>query len=212
LASLQQFLIKNGVELEENCAMTGFDASRTRINGIVTTKGRYSAGHYVLATGAWLPRLSRQLGVRIAIQPAKGYSITMQRPDTCPRIPCYFHDTRVVATPWHDGLRLGGTLEFSGFNTSANSARIASLKKAASAYLRTSAPQGMIEEWAGLRPMTYDDLPVIGRVPGRAELILAGGHGMMGMSMAAGTGRIVADLVAGRDTGIDISPFSPARF
>ena len=210
--NLDGVLRKIGVNVAENCEALRFSAQGKEIHAVHTTNGTYEARAVLLATGAWTTPIARQLALRIPIQPAKGYSITLARPDICPRIACYFHEPNVVATPWQDGLRLGGTLEFSGFNFRLDKARLDRLKAAAGEYLRPSPPPPIIEEWVGLRPMTYDDLPVIGQAPGWSNLYLACGHGMLGLTMATGTGHAVASLISGQDPGIDMAPYSPARF
>jgi D-amino-acid dehydrogenase len=212
VAALAAAAAQKGVQIHENCELINLGTSKGRISTVRTDKGIFRARFVVLAAGAWAPQIVKPLSVRLPIQPAKGYSITLQRPQTCPRIACLLHEPRVVATPWQDGLRLGGTLEFSGFNLRIDQARLDNLKQAARDYLRTSEPQKITEEWVGLRPMTYDDLPIIGRLPAWSNLFLACGHGMMGMTMAAGTGRALADLINDRDPGIDLTPFSPTRF
>ena len=136
----------------------------------------------------------------------------MAAPPNGPKIPCYFHERGVVATPWKSGFRLGGTMEFSGFNTTIHRERIRNLQIAARDYLQASPAQAMQEEWIGLRPMTCDDLPIIDRAPRHRNLILATGHGMMGMTMAPSTGRLVAEIITGSDPHIDPAPYSIKRF
>jgi D-amino-acid dehydrogenase len=212
LKSLKSAVIQKGVQIEEKCGLKRLEMGTGKILKATTAKGIFKAGTYVLAAGAWTPLLTRPLKVKMPVQAGKGYSITMGRPDICPRIPCYFHEPRMVATPWSDGLRLGGTMEFSGLNTRLNPVRIANLKQAAKKYLRLP-PKGLAaQEWVGMRPMTYDDLPIIGRVPGWSNLVVATGHGMMGLTMATGTGKLVADLIGEREPTVDPAPFSPARF
>ena len=103
-------------------------------------------------------------------------------------------------------------MEFSGHNQRLVKKRLQNLMAAAREYLKDPPAEPVLEEWTGLRPMMYDDLPVIDRIPGRAELYMATGHGMMGVSLAPATGRIIADLVAGRNPQIDITPFELKRF
>jgi D-amino-acid dehydrogenase len=203
---------RQGVAVEEHCAVTALEQSEGRITAVVTERGRLTADTFVLAAGAWTPSIAKSVGLRIPIQPAKGYSLTLHRPPSCPSHPCYFYGSRVVATPWSDGLRLGGTMEFSGLNTHLDRGRLANLTQAAREYLRHYPETEAIEEWVGMRPMTYDDLPIIGRAPVGANLFLAGGHGMMGITMATGTGRLLADLVVGAAPIMDPTPFGPDRF
>jgi D-amino-acid dehydrogenase len=103
-------------------------------------------------------------------------------------------------------------MEFSGFNTVIYKQRIQNLKTAAREYLQEPLPPSDHEEWVGIRPMTNDDLPIIDRAPGQQNIVLATGHGMMGISMAPGTGKLVTEMITGSDPHIDISPFSVKRF
>jgi D-amino-acid dehydrogenase len=210
--SWKQSLTAAGVAIEEHCMLNRFRLSGDRIVAAATPKGEFSADHYVLAAGAWSAPIAKQMDMKLPIQPGKGYSITMQRPAACPQVPCYLYERRVVATPWPSGYRLGGTMEFSGFSSSLNAERLGALKAAAGEYLRDPLGQPVVEEWSGLRPMTYDDLPVIGRAPRFSNLTLATGHGMLGITTAPATGKLVAEIVCAVPPHIDPAPFSPARF
>lgn len=212
LREWKNLLIRDGVEIEEGCRLKHLQPDGDRIGHVETTQGVFSADTFILATGAWTPEVTAKLRFRLPVQPAKGYSITMDRPALCPRIPCLFEEKSVIATPWKSGYRLGGTLEFSGFNTRIVAKRIQNLKDAARQYLKEPLGEPVLEEWVGLRPMLYDDLPVIDRAPGWRNLLAATGHGMMGISMAPATGKLITEIVAGRDPSIDVSPFSLKRF
>jgi D-amino-acid dehydrogenase len=216
LTELKDLLVHRGVFMEEDCRLDRFELDRGRISGLITTIGKFSADSYVLAAGAWSPQITRQLGLKIPVQPGKGYSLTMDtpavEPPNCPKIPCYLHERGVVATTWKSGFRLGGTMEFSGFNTTVRRERIQNLKTAAREYLKAPPAEAVGEEWIGLRPMTFDDLPIIGRAPRHRNLILATGHGMMGITMAPGTGRLVAEIITESDPHIDPAPYSIKRF
>jgi len=176
-----------------------------------TSRGAYAARTMVVALGAWSPKLARALGVAVPVQPGKGYSITFARPALCPRIPVVLKERSVCVTAWSSGFRLGSTMEFSGYDESLNRVRLDALTRGAREYLR-EVPTEVHEEWYGWRPMTYDDLPIIGASPRDANVVLATGHGMLGVSMSAITGMLVSEIVTGRPTSLDIAPFSPARF
>lgn len=212
LRSWRTSLAGNGVVFTENCALKGLRTVGGRIESAVTAAGEIRSRDYVMAAGAWSAGLLAPLGLKLPLQPGKGYSITMSRPPRCPKIPCYLHERRVVATPWASGYRLGGTMEFSGFDTDLNRRRLDALKSAAREYLEDPLGRPVIEEWAGLRPMTYDDLPVIGRAPGLGNLLLATGHGMLGVTTAPATGKLVAEMVCGEPLHIDPAPFRIERF
>ena len=216
LAELKKLLIHHDVFVEEDCRLDGFELDQARVKALKTTTGIFSADSYVLAAGAWTPQITHQLGLKIPVQPGKGYSLTIDMPayeaPECPKIPSYFHERGVVATPWKSGFRLGGTMEFSGFNHIVHRERIENLKTAAREYLKTPPAETMQEEWIGLRPMTCDDLPIIDWAPGHKNLILATGHGMMGITMAPSTGRLVTELIAGSEPHVDPAPYSIKRF
>ena len=208
----KHLLQKRGVAIEENCRLQALVSEQNRIFKAQTTRGDYSADEYVLTTGAWTPQIAQALGLNIPIQPGKGYSITMERPAVCPKIPCYFYEKSVVATPWKSGFRLGGTMEFSGFNSDILAGRIQKLASAAKQYLIEPSGQPIIEEWVGMRPMVHDDLPIIGRGPKHRNLVIASGHGMSGISMATGTGKLVSEIIGGGEPHIDPTAFDVNRF
>jgi len=211
LQSWKHVLTRSGVTIEENCRLTGFRWEGDRIAAAVTSRGEFEASEVVLAAGAWSAPLADQLKLRLPLQPGKGYSMTMTRPAVCPRIPCSFSERRVVATPWPSGYRLGGTMEFSGFAAPPDSRRFGALTAAAADYLREPVGSAVVEEWTGLRPMTFDDLPLIGPAPGFRNLWVATGHGMLGITAAPATGKLVQEMICGQTPHIDPSPFRVGR-
>jgi len=212
LPAWRQVLQKMGTVIEENCRVETLVAEERRIRKAQTTNGDYTADEFVLAAGAWTPQLTRRLKLNIPVQAGKGYSLTMARPPLCPEIPCYFYEKSVVATPWKSGFRLGGTMEFSGFNSNIDARRIQNLTSAARQYLKEPMGKPIIEEWVGMRPMVYDDLPIIDRAPDQHNLVVATGHGMSGISMATSTGKLVAEIITGRKPHIDPTAFRINRF
>ena len=178
----------------------------------LTTRGDYVAGQVVLAAGAWSPFLARGLGLRLPIEPAKGYSVDVERPEDFPELPLYLGDAHVVLTPLGDALRLGSTLELSGWDMRVRPRRVAYLREGARRAIGLPADGPVRQRWRGPRPVTPDGLPVIGRVPGRDRVILATGHCMLGLSLGPVTGRLVAELAGGRAPSIDLAPLSPARW
>jgi D-amino-acid dehydrogenase len=136
----------------------------------------------------------------------------MARPSLAPRIPMIFEESHVAATPWPSGIRIGSTMEFVGYDRTINRRRIELFQRAAAEHL-VEAPTGPIEEeWYGWRPMTYDELPCIGRAPRIENLIIAAGHGMLGMSTMTSTGKLVSELALGLPPHIDPRPFALTRF
>jgi D-amino-acid dehydrogenase len=103
-------------------------------------------------------------------------------------------------------------MEFSGYDTRLNRRRLAALMRAAPEYLNLGGPPQVLEEWWGWRPMTPDDLPIIGRPYRWRNLVLATGHGMLGITLSAITGRLVSEIVNGKPASFDLAPLSPSRF
>lgn len=205
-------LVQKGVIIEEGCACKDFEIKGNTITGVNTEKGRFTADAFVLAAGAWTPRTLGQLKLNLPIQPGKGYSITMDRPGICPAHPCSLAERKMVVTPWKSGYRLGGTMEFSGHNDTLNPKRLGRLISGAREYLKEPMGRPVVEQWAGLRPMACDDVPIIDRAGRHDNLVIAAGHGMLGLTLATGTGKIVSDMIYGQKPEINISPFGISRF
>lgn len=205
-------LQEQGVTFREHCRMEAVGRVTGRITLLETSQGTLEADRYVFATGAWSGRLGAQLECRIPVEPGKGYSITMARPRTCPRHPMLFPEHKVGVTPFDDGYRLGSMMEFAGFDDSIPDRRIQQLRDSAKPYLVEPFTDETHERWYGWRPMTWDSLPIIGRTPQLENAYLATGHNMLGLSLAAATGKLIAEIVQGRPTHIDAAAFSPGRF
>lgn len=210
--ALAQRIRALGGTIDEGAEVTGFVTEGDRLAGVATARGDLRARDVVAAFGPWSPALLRQLDMRLPIQPGKGYSITYSRPALAPAVPLVLRERSVCVTAWASGFRLGSTMEFSGYDASLNRVRLDALERAAREYLREPVGPQKREEWYGWRPMTWDDLPIIGRGARWRNLWLATGHGMLGVSMSAGTGRLVADMVTGRAPAVDPAPYSPRRF
>lgn len=212
MAEWKENLESKGVEIHENCSLTGLLENPDGSITISTSSTIFEGNHLVMATGALTPHLSEALGWRAPIEPGKGYSITMPRPETCPEIPVIFPETRVAVTPFESGYRLGSTMEFAGYDESLDPKRYGLLLKGAERYLREPHCEPIKNIWYGWRPMTHDSVPIIGPCPGRKKVILATGHNMLGLSMATGTGKLVAEMVTGAKPHLSPSPYSPERF
>lgn len=212
MTAWRKYLSGKGVVIEEHCGVLGFDTAGGTVSGIKTVKGRFTADAFVLAAGAWTPQTVSQLKLNLPVQPGKGYSITMKRPDLCPSVPCSLYEKSMVVTPWKSGYRLGGTMEFSGYNDDLNMKRLSRLVEGAKLYLKDPMGSPVIEEWTGLRPMSSDDMPIIDHAPGLENLWIATGHGMLGLTLGTGTGKVVTDMVMGRTPQVNVAPFGLARF
>ncbi len=211
VAELRRIVEAAGVDVVCGRAVRSLAADRRRGEARLEDGGRLTATDIVVAAGAWTPALLRPLGFSAPIQPGKGYSITYRRPELAPRRPLVLKEVSVCVTAWGSGFRLGSTMEFSGFDDSLNRTRLDALVRGAGRYLHVPEGPERLEDWYGWRPMTWDDLPLIGPLPHHPRIFLACGHGMLGVSMSTGTGRLVADLLTGRAPLIDQRPYLPAR-
>ncbi len=207
MSELRRILEAADVRILEQTSLQSFTASADRATAVVTSGETIAADHVVVATGAWTPLLRQHLGVKLPIQPGKGYSITMARPGQCPRLPMILEECHVAITPFADGYRVGSTMEFTGYDDTLNRKRLNYLRKGAAEYLVDPLGDPVSEEWCGWRPMTSDGIPRIGRSPRLRNVWIAAGHSMLGLSMGAGTGKLIAELVAGQKPHLDPQPY-----
>ncbi len=214
MVALRRVLEAKGVVLLERRELSGMRHDGGAWTTAETTEGDLRADAFVVATGAMTPLLKKtlKLELNLPIQPGKGYSYTTKRPTYCPRLPMIFEEDHVAVTPWKSGYRVGSTMEFAGYDTTMNERRLANLKRASDKYLKPSAEAPVAERWFGWRPMTPDSLPMIGRVPGLKNVVLAAGHNMLGLSLATGTGRLVREILSDEPTHVPVEAFSPTRF
>ncbi|QDV05411.1 D-amino acid dehydrogenase small subunit [Planctomycetes bacterium Poly30] len=219
LEEIRQRLEGMGVEFLESTSVESFEkggpaggASRVVAKNGAGERITVDADHFVVATGAMTPFLNEHLGVRIPIEPGKGYSITMTKPGRMPKYPLIFEDSHVAVTPMETGYRIGSTMEFVGYDTSINQKRLGLLTAAAEKHLVDPLGPEVTEEWYGWRPMTWDGRPIIDRSPAHANVWIAAGHSMLGLSMATGTGRLVTEMIGGGETHLDPAPFRVSRF
>jgi D-amino-acid dehydrogenase len=203
---------QRGASLHVGTEVLAFETHGQRITRVRTTRGDFEPEQVVLAAGSWSPRLAQDLRLSLPIQPAKGYSITFARPGRAPCIPLLFAEAKAAATPMGRTLRLAGTLELAGLDFSVNWRRVEAIRAAAGAYLADANNLDLLEIWRGLRPCTPDGLPVIGYSRRFNNLLLATGHGMLGISLGPVTGKLVAQLIAGQPPRVDVRDLSPDRF
>jgi D-amino-acid dehydrogenase len=211
MSEWRRVLLERGVQIREHCEITDFARTDGRARAVITTQGQFQATAFVVATGALTPGLEQALDCRVPIQPGKGYSITMPRPALCPQIPLLFPETHVGVTPMQSAYRLGSTMEFAGYDSSISEQRLDLLRRGAEPYLEEPACGPVVERWYGWRPMTYDGLPIIDRLPAMDNVLIAAGHNMLGVSMAPATGKLVAELLDHRTPHIEPAPYSLSR-
>ena len=212
---LARLIEDEGVTFRYSEGVLRFNRKNKQLDGLVTPRGNLRADAYVLAAGSFSTGLARQLGFRLPVRPAKGYSITVpvgawtQRP----RYPLVDDELHAAVVPVGDRLRVAGTAEFAGYDTTIDGTRVANLRGLlARTYpdFEASIGNADINAWTGLRPMTHDGSPILGRSPVE-NLYLNTGHGPLGWTMACGSGKVVADIVCGNEPEIDLGGFGYRR-
>ncbi len=205
---------RGGGTIERHTAVTGFETDGRRVRGVVTDNGVLEADEVVLAAGSWSPAIAARLGVKLPIQPAKGYSVRFRAPENSPAAPLILGEARVGMTPMGDTIRLAGTLEMAGMDLSIDRRRLDAVRGAAGLYFPSMEASRLefVEEWAGLRPQSPDGLALLGRWPTWDNLTIAAGHGTMGVSTSPSSGKLVAQIITGDEPLTDLAPLDPTRF
>jgi len=212
-AALARLVSERGGEFAWGADVTGWRTDGRSVRAARTPAGEIDADEFVAASGAWTARLLRPLGLRLSLMPGKGYSLTLPSPRERPRRPILLQEARVAVTPMGDSLRVGGTMEIGAFGAEINPPRVEgivrSFTRAFPAF--TSSDFAGIPPWSGLRPLSHDGLPYVGRFARYDNLSVATGHAMLGVSLAPITGELIAQLLSGEPTSIDLSPLRPER-
>src|SRR5438128_7699519 len=200
-----------GVVTRTMTRATALLASGKTVQGVVTNTGSIAGDEFLVAAGAWSPRLLGTIGVRVPIEAGRGYGVTVQGPRIQLQRATYLAERRIACTPFNGALRLAGTMEFGGLDAPPDGRRFAAVRRGADRYLE-GWRGGVEQEWAGPRPVTPDGLPVIGRFPAYRNLSIASGHAMLGLTLAPTTALAIADLLCDGRSRYDISAFRPERF
>lgn len=202
-----------GVKIHADTPVTGFERGAAGVKAVLTEGTRYEADWVVLAAGVWTGPLSDRLGVPLPIRPGKGYSVDYLPTPIKLNTSLTFEDAHVAVTPLNGMVRLAGTMEFGGLDQGLNPRRIEAIKQAAVHGFTHWDPQAPhAKPWVGLRPMTPDGLPIVGQLPPVPNAIVASGHGMLGLTLAPTTGRMVRDLIAEGPVARPVDDILPDRF
>jgi D-amino-acid dehydrogenase len=189
----------------------GFDIRGRSVAAVRTRSAAVPADAVVIAAGAWSKPLTRALGLRVPLDTERGYHVTLADAGIELPVPIIVGDVRFAVTPMTMGVRLAGTVEFAGLRAPPNQRRqdmLVRLARRCFPGLRTDRQS----RWMGFRPALPDSLPVIGRSPQHSNVYFGFGHGHLGVTGGAITGKIIADLAAGRPPQIDVAPFRVDRF
>ena len=211
--SLADMATAAGVTFRYGISIDGLEANGNRIEAVRTSAGRITADAFVVALGSYSPFLVAPFGIKLPVYPVKGYSITVPitNEDRAPVSTVMDETHKIAITRLGDRIRVGGMAEIAGFDLSLNPKRRATLEHSVEDLFGGAGDQSRATFWTGLRPMTPDGTPVVGRSP-VSNLFLNTGHGTLGWTMAAGSGRVLADIVSGRATEIESGDLGYARY
>jgi D-amino-acid dehydrogenase len=207
-------LQKNKVKCWLNTEVTGFEKANGKITAVLTDKAAVSCDELVIANGSWLGNISKLLGIKMLMQPGKGYSLVYDGLEKNLQHPSILVDDRTATTPINKWLRIGGTMELSGHSDNILPKRVMAIYHAFKKYYPAmNLPQPDTKKaWFGYRPVTPDGMPYIGRHTRYSNLSYAGGHAMLGVSAAAATGLLIKEIINGEKPSISLAAFDPARF
>jgi D-amino-acid dehydrogenase len=211
-AGLAKRLLERGGEILTGRDITAANSDGARVRSILTSRGDITGDHFVIAAGAWSGAIAKRFGLTVPVEAGKGYSITIENPRRQLRRPLYLGEAKVGCSPFEGALRLAGTMELSDVNPTMRPERIQAICKSLGQYLRVESDGRSRTEWMGMRPLTPDGLPVIGRAPGYTNLLIATGHAMLGVTLAPATAAAIADLICEGKCAVNLAPFDPARF
>lgn len=207
------YLQLNGVQFYTNESVIGFERNSKKITSIITNKNKFKFDEVVVAAGSWSSSVAKKMGVKMLVQAGKGYRINLHR-KTGINYPAILAERNTAVTPMDGLTRFGGTMEIAGINNSINQTRVQAIAAAAKAfYPNINVSDKEIDNVAcGLRPLSPDGLPFIGRVKTMNNVCFATGHAMMGWSQAHATGKIISELISHKKPSLDLNPFSVERF
>ena len=211
---LYSYLQKSGVKFWLNTEVKAFEINNGKINAVIADNSRLSCEELIIANGSWLGDISKLLGIQMLMQPGKGYSVVYNDLEKNLQYPSILVDDRTATTPINKWLRIGGTMELSGHSDNILPKRVTALHNAFKKYypaMNIPAPD-VSQAWFGYRPVTPDGLPYIGRHNKYANLTYAGGHAMLGVSLAAATGKLMDEIISHKKLSLPIEAFKPERF
>jgi len=212
MANLLRYLENSGVLLKKGEQVLDIELQGGKISQVRTDKSSYAADEVVLAAGSWSSGLSKKLKLSLPMEGGKGYRINVEAP-TGISMPAILMEASMAVTPMDGFTRFAGTMEFSGINHKIRKERVEAIAKGAESYYRglKISEQDKANAQCGLRPVSPDGLPYIGRPKGIDNLIVATGHAMMGWSLGPATGKLVTELVGGGKLSMDLQAFDPSR-
>ena len=212
MMEMKAYLKDSGVQFFKNEKVEDLEIKDGEIQSIITDKQKLNADEFVLAAGSWSSLLSKKLGLKLLLQAGKGYRINTER-STGITIPAIMAESKAAVTPMNGFTRFAGTMEIAGINHNINKVRVEAISNAVTRYYPNFKLSNEEKENAacGLRPVSPDGLPYIGKSKKCNNLTIATGHAMMGWSMATATGKLVSEIISEQKTTLNLDSFHPDR-
>lgn len=214
VSALESELERLGVTFLWSAEVTGFSSDSRTLRAVHTSQGEVAGDHFVLSGGVWSSATASSLGLKLPMQAGKGYSLTLPAPRQLPSLCSICTEARLAVTPMDGALRVGGTMELSGVDPAVNPRRVRGITRAFPRYFPAFSERDFddIQPWTGLRPVSPDGLPYLGRTRRWENLLIATGHAMMGLSLAPVTGQIISSLISDEQPPADLRLLDPDRF
>ena len=212
MQEMRAWLELKGVTIRKNEKVVDLETSGRKLTKLITSKGTVTADEFVLAAGTWSDLLSRKLGIRIPLEAGKGYRINVDQP-TGIGTPAVLAEAKIAVTPMNGFTRFAGTMELSGINHKINPIRVSAIADAAQRYYPALkiTKEEQLDAACGLRPVSPDGKPYLGKSSKCDNLIIATGHAMMGWSLAPATGKYISEVISEKKTGMNLDAFHPDR-
>jgi D-amino-acid dehydrogenase len=214
ITALEAELQRLGVTFMWETEVRGFDTEHGALRVVKTSQGQVESQEFVLCGGVWSAELAKSLALKLPMQAGKGYSLTLPQPKQLPELCSICTEARLAVTPMDGALRVGGTMEMAGMDPSITQRRVRGITRAFPQYFPAFEESDFaeVQPWSGLRPVSPDGMPYIGRTQRWKNLTLATGHAMMGLSLAPATGKIISALLCGENSPVSLKLMSPDRF
>ena len=212
MEQMKAYLLRVGVKMHKETMVEKLLYEGRKVQSVLTDKGVFSADEVVVASGAWSPQLLKPIGIHLPVQAGKGYRLNEEKP-TGICMPAILMERKVAVTPMQGFTRFSGTMEIAGINQNIRKNRVEAIAAAAASYYPglSISKKTKAAVQCGLRPLSPDGLPFIGRHSAYENLTIATGHSMMGWSLGPATGKLITELISGQKTSLDLSPFAVER-
>jgi D-amino-acid dehydrogenase len=209
---LKRYLTHQGVSLLPHTEVVDFVKNKNQISSVITNNGSHVADEVVLAAGTWSGNIAKKLNHKLVLEAGKGYRIDINRP-TPVTMPALLMEAKVAVTPMSGFTRFAGTMELSGINHKIRKNRVEAIAKAAGTYYQNLdfTSTDLEQAACGLRPVSPDGLPYIGRLGAWKNVTVGSGHAMMGWSLGPVTGKLITDLISDQKPLLDLAPYNPQR-